>query len=124
VTGRRPGRLDTNKSRKMIRRSIRTASARVSVALAVIFVFTVGMPGCSTRNDSLPPLGTEEDYLARRESTAYPCGYDPYGLCAAYDSYCFAPYGYSAPIYGPPPTRLVRVAPHFVAGGFRGHGRR
>jgi redox-regulated HSP33 family molecular chaperone len=28
------------------------------------------MPGCSTRNDSLPESGTEEDYLARRENSA------------------------------------------------------
>jgi hypothetical protein len=80
-------------------RRVRTVSPRLLIALAGLFVFTVAMPGCSTRNDSLPALGTEEDYLARRENTTYPYGYAPYDLCAAYDPYCFTPYWYSAPIY-------------------------
>jgi hypothetical protein len=142
----------------------RPASPRVWVALAALFVFTVAMPGCSTRNDSLPSPGTEEDYLARRENTTYPYGYALYDLCAAYDPYCFAPYWNSVPIYyfrrgdsdhdrhdrdddsrqgadpglhhelamrsphgfgaTAAPARLAHFAPVFVAGGFRGHGRR
>jgi len=83
----------------MTRRWDRTAFRRFSIALAALFVFGVAMAGCSTRNDSLPALGTEEDYLARRENTTNPYGYAPYDLCAAYDPYCFAPSWYSAPIY-------------------------
>jgi hypothetical protein len=96
--GSRPGKRDPSKGVIMIGCWDRTASW-VSLALAALFVFTVAMPGCSTRNDSLPAVATEEDYLAHRESNAYPYGYDPYGLCAAYDPYCFAPYWNSAPIY-------------------------
>jgi hypothetical protein len=33
--------------------------------------FTMLIPGCSPQNDSLPELGTAEDYLARRENSAY-----------------------------------------------------
>jgi hypothetical protein len=93
------GSATGNKGVITIRRWYRSASPHVSIALAALFVFTVAMPGCSTRNDSLPALGTEEDYLARRENTTYPYGYAPYDLCTVYDPYCFAPYWNSAPIY-------------------------
>jgi hypothetical protein len=59
----------------------RTASARVSLVLAALFMFT--FVECSTRNDSLPALGTEEDYLARRENTTYSFAYVPSDPCAA-----------------------------------------
>ena len=90
---------DPNEGVFMIRCWDRTTSFRVSAALAALFVFTVAMPGCSARNDSLPALGSEEDYLARHENTTYPYGYAPYDLCAAYAPYCFAPYWNSAPLY-------------------------
>jgi hypothetical protein len=145
----------------MTRHSGRIGCSRFWVALVTLFAFTVTLFACSTRNDSLPALGTEEDYLARRENTSYPFGYGPYDFCAAYDPYCFEPYWYSVPIYylspgggdndcddgrcGDPgkgshdkratdsphrfgavaaPARLAHFGPLFVAGGFRGHGRR
>jgi len=83
----------------MTRRRHRTLSPRLLIVLAALFAFTVAIPGCSIRNDSLPAVGTEEDYLAHRETTTYPYGYAPYELCAAYDPYCFTPYWFSAPIY-------------------------
>jgi hypothetical protein len=98
MKGRRPGKRDPNKGVIVTRQWDRTASPRVSLALAVLFAFTLALPGCSTRNDSLPELGTVEDYLARRENTAYIYGYGPYDLCEAYDPYCLAPYWYSTPI--------------------------
>ena len=83
----------------MTGRRARAASSRLSIALAALLAFTVALPGCSTRNDSLPELGTEADYLARRENATYLYSYGPYDLCAAYDPYCFAPNWYTAPIY-------------------------
>jgi hypothetical protein len=83
----------------MTRRRGRSVSPRLLIALAALFAFVVALPGCSTRNDSLPALGSEEDYLARRENTTHPYGYAPYDLCAAYDPFCFTPYWSSAPIY-------------------------
>jgi hypothetical protein len=83
----------------MTRRRYRTLSPRLLIVLAAFFAFTIAIPGCSTRNDSLPAVGTEEDYLAHRDTIPYPYGYAPCDLCAAYDPYCFTPYGSSAPIY-------------------------
>jgi hypothetical protein len=83
----------------MTPRRHRTPSSRLLIALAALFAFALAIPGCSTRNDSLPALGSEEDYLARRGNTTDPYGYAPYDLCAAYDPYCFTPYWSSVPIY-------------------------
>ena len=69
------------------------------IVLATLLGLTMVVPGCSTQTDSVPELGTAEDYIARRENATYIYGYAPYDLCAAHDPYCFAPYWYSAPIY-------------------------
>jgi hypothetical protein len=61
-------------------------------------------PGCSSRKDSLPEVGSAEDYLAQRQTNAYASGYGPYDLCAAYDPYCFAPNWYPLPVYYFPVT--------------------
>jgi hypothetical protein len=70
-----------------------------AVGLVAMFSWAIVEPSCSSRTDSLPAVGSTEDYLAQRQNNAYAYGYGPFALCAAYDPFCFAPNSYPAAVY-------------------------
>jgi hypothetical protein len=77
----------------------RRASPHLALPVVALAALAMLVPGCSAHNDSLPELGTAEDYLARRENSAYSYRDASYDVCAANDPYCFAPDWYLVPIY-------------------------
>jgi len=73
-------------------RLLRLAFASVAVAMFA--------PGCSSQHDSLPEVGTAEEYVAHRQNNTSLNSYSPYGPCTAFDPYCcFTLYWYPGPIY-------------------------
>jgi len=75
----------------------RSSFLRSVCALTTVLAISITVSGCSRQRDSVPELGTAQDYLAQRQNSFYAENYGPF--CAPFDPYCFMTPWYPAPIY-------------------------